>query len=56
MVLQLVISGLIVYSIIHLHRKHGIGIFKTFVTEAFIGIGIAVVILAVFLFLTHHPI
>lgn len=58
MVLQLVISGLIVYSIIHLHRKYGMKIFKTYAIEAFIGIGIATVIIAViviFMFLNNHP-
>lgn len=30
-------------------------IFKTYAIEAFIGIGIATVIIVIFLFITHHP-
>lgn len=45
-------ASLFIYAIIHLHRKYGMAIFKTFALEALIGISIAAAIIAAYAYLT----
>ena len=57
MIFDIVVGGLILYAIIHLHKKYGMSIFKVFFKEALIGVSIAfVLIFAVLIFLSiKHP-
>ena len=52
MIFDIVVGGLILYAIIHLHKKYGMSIFKVFFKEALIGVSIAIVLIfAVLIFL-----
>lgn len=49
---QFIGACLFVYALIHLHKKYGMSIFKTFALEALIGISIAAVIICAYVYLT----